>query len=114
MRPFALLLVALVAVAGDARAEAENPARDAGPPMNPFRCRGEAEAITRDLTVGEIHDEIGRRVARPVEDTDPTTIAAHKLCVIAELKRRVGAGDTSDWYEKAIATNPDEPGYELW
>jgi hypothetical protein len=87
---------------------------DFGPAINPFRCRGEAEAITRDLRTSEIHTEIERRLARPYEDNDPPTIVALKLCVIAELKRRVGAGDAAEWYEKAIERNPDEPGYELW
>jgi len=108
-------LVAVLAALAAAPARADTPAAPAaGPPINPFRCRGEAEAVTRDLTVGEIQIEIARRVAQPTDDGDPATLAAHKLCVIAELKRRVGAGDTSDWYRRAIATNPDEPGYELW
>jgi hypothetical protein len=87
---------------------------DPGPQINPFRCRGEAEAITRDLRTSEIHTEIARRLAKPYEDNDPPTIVALKLCVIAELKRRVGASDAAAWYERAIERNPDEPGYELW
>jgi hypothetical protein len=97
---------------GGAAAEAR--ATVAGPPMNPFRCRGEAEAITRDLTTDEIRDEIGRRVGHPTEEGDPPTMVAHKLCVLAELKRRVGDGDAGSYYEQAIAANPEEPGYELW
>jgi hypothetical protein len=34
--------------------------------------------------------------------------------VIAELKRRVGDSDADAWYERAIAADPAEPGYELW
>jgi hypothetical protein len=90
------------------------PSNDPGPAINPFRCRGEAEAITRDLRTSEIHTEIERRLAKPYEDLDPPTIVALKLCVIAELKRRVGASDAAAWYERAIERNPDEPGYELW
>ena len=103
-----------VDVAVEATAAPAPAAAPAGPRINPFRCRGEAEAIARDLTLDEIEVEIGRRTSHPVDDGDPATVAAHKLCVVAELKRRVGAGDTADWYERAIRTDPDEPGYELW
>jgi hypothetical protein len=81
---------------------------------NPFKCRGEAEAVARDLSIGEIRVEIERRKTAPAEPGEPPAIAAHKLCVIAELLRRVGDGDASDYYERAIATDPSEPGYELW
>jgi hypothetical protein len=40
--------------------------------------------------------------------------AGHHYCVVAELKRRVGDDDAAEWYERAIAAAPDEPGYELW
>ncbi len=111
MRRLVTAMLVVAAGAGSARAD-EAPVAD--PPINPFKCRGEVEAITRDLSTAEVHAEIARRVSPPTEPGDSTTLAAHKLCVIAELKRRVGAGDTADWYERAIATNPDEPGYELW
>jgi len=103
--------LAALALAGGA-ARADEP--DRGPPMNPFRCRGEAEAVARDLTLDEIRVEIDRRISAPPEAGEPATVRAHKQCVIAELLRRVGDADAADWYERAIATNPDEPGLELW
>ncbi|HEY5947059.1 MAG TPA: hypothetical protein VIV40_16260 [Kofleriaceae bacterium] len=81
---------------------------------NPFKCRGEAEAVARDLSISEIRVEIERRKTAPPEEGEPPTVTAHKLCVIAELLRRVGDSDASDYYERAIATDPAEPGYELW
>jgi hypothetical protein len=104
-------LIAAVVMAGAGVAHADDAVQ--GPPINPFRCRGDAEAIARDLTVGEIRVEIERRVSAPPDD-DPPTVVAHEQCVIAELMKRVGDLDAADWYERAIATNPGEPGYELW
>jgi len=73
----ALLLASLPAAAGAA-------------PLNPFKCRGEAEAVARDLTIAEIRVEIARRVERPPVADEPAEVTANDLCVVAELKRRVG------------------------
>ncbi len=85
-----------------------------GARANPFKCRGEAEAVARDLTTSEIRVEIERRKSAPAEDGEAPATTAHELCVIAELLRRVGDGDAAEYYERAIATDPTEPGYELW
>jgi hypothetical protein len=101
MRAALLAITIVVATSSDARA-------------NPFKCRGEAEAVARDLSIGEIRVEIERRKSAPPEEGEAAPVTAHKLCVIAELMRRVGDGDAPDYYERAIATDPSEPGYELW
>ena len=99
---------ALLLVAGVARAQMPTGAPD----RNPFGCRGEAEAIARDLLPDEIADEIRKRsAAQPNEDPHE---AARRYCVVAELMRRVGDVRAPSYYEKAIAADPDEPGYELW
>jgi hypothetical protein len=100
--------VALVLLAGVARAQMPTGAPD----RNPFGCRGEAEAIARDLLPDEIADEIRKR-SEPVPGEDPHD-AARRFCVVAELMRRVGDVRAPSFYEKAIAADPDEPGYELW
>ncbi|MBC7975745.1 MAG: hypothetical protein H7138_12270, partial [Myxococcales bacterium] len=71
-------------------------------------------AVARDLTLDEIAIEIERRRTAPAEPGEPSEAVAHRACVIAELKRRVGDSDADDWYERAIAADPAEPGYELW
>jgi hypothetical protein len=97
-----LLVLGLVAARGPAHAD------------NPFRCRGEAEAAARDLTVAELREEIARRAAEAAAEDEPPEGLARRRCVVAELKRRVGDGDAARWYRDAIAADPDEPGYELW
>src|SRR5262245_49172052 len=86
----------------------------AGPEINPYACQGQAEVAQADRSIAQIRDELEKKLNPPVEPYDPPTVRALKYCVIAELKKRVGAGDAADWYEKAIAENPDEPGYEFF
>ena len=95
------VIVTVAGASGDARA-------------NPFKCRGEAEAVARDLSIDEIRIEIERRRSAPTDEGETAAATAHELCVIAELLRRVGDGEASAYYERAIETDPSEPGYELW
>lgn len=105
MRSASLVITAAIASVATASRDAR---------ANPFKCRGEAEAVARDLSTAEIRIEIERRRSAPAEDDKTPATTAHELCVIAELLRRVGDGDAAEYYERAIATDPTEPGYELW
>jgi hypothetical protein len=97
----AVLLAPLFAFAGDER-------------INPFGCPGEAEAISSGLSTAQVQAEIDKRLVAPEGESESKPLEAHRWCVVAELKRRIGAADTAEYYQKAITTNPDEPGYELW
>ncbi|HEY4106803.1 MAG TPA: hypothetical protein VGM44_23040 [Polyangiaceae bacterium] len=85
-----------------------------GPEINPFACQGDAEAVEDDRSVSQMVDELNKKLDPPVEPGDPATVRANKYCVIAQLKTRVGQSDAIDWYKKAIETNPDEPGYDMF
>jgi hypothetical protein len=86
----------------------------AAPRGNPFACLGEGESLARGNGTAEIEAEIARRVDNPpAADEGPFETARH-LCVTAELMRRVGDARAGEYYRKAIAADPDEPGFELW
>jgi hypothetical protein len=104
-----LLIVVLGAAASQARAQAPSGA----PRENPFACLGEGESIVRAGGTDQLLAEVARRVAHPPAADDPPAEAARHHCVTAELMRRIGDPRTAEYYQKAIATAPDEPGYEL-
>jgi hypothetical protein len=104
-------LALLWASPGTARGQAR-------PRANPFACLGEGEALSRGLTTAEIEAEILKRVTYPFKPEAPgpegqVEIARHH-CVTAELMRRVGDVRAPDYYARAIAADPTEPGMELW
>jgi hypothetical protein len=85
-----------------------------GPEINPFVCQGRSEVAQADRSVSQIGDELDKKMNPILEGWEPATERAIKYCVIAELKKRIGHGDAADYYEKAIAENPDEPGFEFF
>jgi hypothetical protein len=105
-------LAAIAFVLLGARAAAAAPVD--GPEINPFACQGQAEAVESDRTIGQVQFELEKKMDPIFVPTDPATVRAIKLCVVAELKKRVGAADAIDYYERAIAENPDEPGFEMF
>jgi hypothetical protein len=105
-------LAAFVFVLLRARSAAAAPVD--GPEINPFACQGQAEAVESDRTIGQMRFELEKKLDPVFAPTDPPTVRAIKLCVIAMLKTRVGEADAIDWYERAIAQNPDEPGFEMF
>jgi hypothetical protein len=81
------------------------------PRPNPFACVGEGEALARGLSAAEMGEEVEKRLAAPAP---PSGFAAAQYhCVTAELMRRTGDVRAADEYEKAIAADPTEPGFEL-
>jgi hypothetical protein len=80
---------------------------------NPFACLGEAQAVMRGLSTDEIRSERDRRLSASPDAAEPRSTTAHKLCVLAELMRRVGDDRASAYYERAVAESGGEPGYEL-
>jgi hypothetical protein len=79
---------------------------------NPFACVGEGDSLVRGLSAAEIGDEVGKRLA--AQNRPASGFAAAQFdCVTAELMRRVGDGRASQYYERAIAADPEEPGFEL-
>jgi hypothetical protein len=105
-------LVALAIALSWARVAAAEPV--AGPEINPFACQGQAEAVESDRTIGQVRDELEKKMDPLFLPSDPPTVRAIKLCVVAELKKRVGDADAIDYYDRAIAQNPDEPGFEMF
>lgn len=81
---------------------------------NPFACLGEGESLVRGMSTDEVEAEVDKRVAHPPDPRDGALEVARHHCVTAELMRRVGDLRAPDYYEKAIAAAPDEPGFELW
>jgi hypothetical protein len=100
-----------VLVAGPVRAQQ---AEGQPPRANPFACMGEGESLVRGNSTAEIEAEVKKRVDNPPgADEGPVDVARHH-CVTAELMRRVGDTRAAAYYEKAIASDPREPGLELW
>ncbi len=97
-----------------ASAQEPAPGPGMGPELNPYACQGRAEAFQADRTIGQIEDEIDKLLEPAFLPTDPRSVRALKLCTIAELKKRVGATDAADYYQRAIAEHPQEPGYEFF
>jgi len=85
-----------------------------GPEINPFACQGQAEVSEADRSIGQMRDELARKMDPLVLPSDPPTVRAIKLCAVAELKKRVGDTDAIDFYKAAIDENPDEPGFEMF
>lgn len=85
-----------------------------GPELNPFSCPGDAEVASADRSIAQIRGELAKKLDPPFAASDPLSVRAQKLCVIAQLKARVGDTDASDYFEQASALNPDEPGYDLF
>jgi len=86
----------------------------AGPEINPFACQGDADAAQDDRSIGQVQDELKKKLDPPFEPTDEPTVRAKKLCVIARLKARVGSSDAREYFDRAVETNPDEPGYDMF
>lgn len=84
-----------------------------GPRLNPFECQGRYEAATGNRTMAQVRVELQKKFDQLAE-TEPASVSAMKYCVIARLKQRLGDSDAGEWFEKAIATDPAEPGYELF
>jgi hypothetical protein len=101
----ALVVLALVTLVSPARAE---------PRGNPFACLGEGESLARGNSTGEVESEISKRVEHPPAADEGAFEVARQFCVTAELMRRVGDPRAAEYYEKAIAAAPAEPGFELW
>jgi hypothetical protein len=81
---------------------------------NPFACLGEGESLARGASTAEVEAEIRKRVENPPAASDGKPEIARHHCVTAELMRRVGDPRAPRYYEKAIASDPHEPGLELW
>jgi hypothetical protein len=90
-------------------------ARAQGQPRgNPFACPGEGDALARGNGTADLEAEITKRVANPPARDEGPFEEGRQLCVTAELMRRVGDTRAGDYYRRAVAADPDEPGFELW
>ncbi|MGL1933862.1 MAG: hypothetical protein OCD01_02520 [Fibrobacterales bacterium] len=75
---------------------------------NSFSCYGEAEGIFKSADL--IDAEVFVEAQLDIE----SQLVGQQLCVVAELMKRIGDPRASEYYEKAIALDPAEPGWELW
>lgn len=116
MRRATLLAAAFLLFSTGAQAkdtiESDGPSEN-GPRINPFECFGRYESAAGDRPARQIRIEIKKKFDQ-IDEQDPNTVAAMKACVIGRLKGRVGDTDAASWLEKAIALDPEEPGYELF
>lgn len=116
MKRATLIAAAILLVAGGAQAkdtiESDRPSAN-GPKLNPFECFGRYESAAGDRPARQIRIEIKKKFEQ-IDEQDPNTVAAMKACVIGRLKGRVGDSDATEWLEKAIELDPEEPGYELF
>src|ERR1700759_2058400 len=83
----------------------------AGPEINPFACQGDADAAQDDRSISQVKMELEKKLDPLFDPTEEPTVRAKKLCVVARLKSRTGQGDAREYFDRAIAENPDEPGY---
>jgi hypothetical protein len=111
----------MASAAAPARAAEVGDDPHAGSRENPFACLGGYEALSGlGHSIDEMADELRALLARIAESDraprragdDPDRAA--DLCVAARLKARLGHGDAFDYFERAIAAAPSEPGYELF
>lgn len=110
------LLISLPAHAKDTIDVAEKSAEEDayGPRINPFECYGRYESATGNRTPHQMNIELEKKFDQLDEENDPKTVSAMKSCVIARIKARLGHSDARRWFKKAIALDPEEPGYELF
>ncbi len=81
---------------------------------NPFGCRGQADALIEGLSTDDIEQERDKRMDEGAAEGESPEDLAQRMCVVAKLMARVGDSRASHYFEKAIAANPSEGGYELW
>ena len=81
---------------------------------NPFGCAGEAEALLAGLDTTDMRQERDKRIDAPAPAHETHEERAQRLCVTAQVMARLGDERASTYFEKAIAANPGEGGYELW
>jgi hypothetical protein len=124
-RATALLTVLLTPLAltsaSPARAAEVGDDPHAGSRENPFACLGGYEALSGlGHSVDEMGDELRALLGRIAEAGKPAAgqgddfDRAVDLCVAARLKARLGQDDAPEYFERAIAAAPGEPGYELF
>ncbi|MGL1933865.1 MAG: hypothetical protein OCD01_02535 [Fibrobacterales bacterium] len=75
---------------------------------NSFSCYGEAEGMLLGADLSDAETFIEMQLA------NEENLIGQQHCVIAELMKRLGNSDAEYHYQKAIAMDPDEPGWELW
>jgi hypothetical protein len=123
----AALLAAAAAALVTVGAERTAHAADVDPRVssreNPYACLGGYQALSGGgRSLGEIEDELRALLGRIEEEEQNAGAEGHEasvtravdLCVVGKLKARLGHGDAADYFERAIAAAPREPGYELF
>ncbi|MGL1903014.1 MAG: hypothetical protein OCC49_12820 [Fibrobacterales bacterium] len=75
---------------------------------NSFSCYGEAEGILMSADLNDAEVFVDAQLA------NESTLIGQQHCVVAELMKRLGDSRAEDHYKKAIALDPQEPGWELW
>ncbi len=112
IRAFALACSSLLCALGFVSVSHAAPV--AGPEINPFACQGDADASQDDRSISQVKMELEKKLDPLFDPSDEPTVRAKKLCVVARLKARTGQGDAREYFDKAIAMNPDEPGYYMF
>jgi hypothetical protein len=79
---------------------------------NAFACRGRAELLAKDVDPDQVRREIEKKVEDARRRDERAARVAEDYCIAAELSARVGSSDASEYYRRAIATAPLDPGYE--
>jgi len=83
-------------------------ASDSPPGKSPFASVEEAFTLRRNMSTEDLAAFIAKRVK------DPKSADAAGFFLTAELMKQVGDYRAAEYYEKAIAADSDEPGYELF
>jgi hypothetical protein len=73
--------------------------------VDPYAAEGRAQDLARANSLSEL-----TVVAHQLAETART---AHDLATVAELFKRLGAPGAGEYYERAIAADPQEPGLEI-
>jgi len=81
---------------------------------NPFACPGVADALIGGLSTSDMQEERDKRLTAPPSPWETAPELAQRMCVTAKIMARLGDARASEYFEKAIAANPAEGGYELW
>jgi hypothetical protein len=79
---------------------------------NAFTCRGRAELLARDVDPDQVRREIEKKLEHAQRPDEPAVRVADDYCIAAELSAQIGSADAGEYYRRAIAVAPLDPGYE--
>lgn len=101
---FASVMLGVIMSCQTAQAEPAKPIE----PVDPYACAW----FVNQMAMEDYEEQIERRLESPPAETAQDY--PYRLCILAELMKRVGDSRAGEYYEKSIALYPMEPAFELF